>query len=80
MGGSHWVVITTPWGSDRILIRELSWTAAMQVIFIVIRSSTITEKARSGQIIHVDVHSADDNKGEPVKEMVMVLKVLLASD
>lgn len=50
-----------------------------------IRSSTITEKARSGEIIHVDVEnvrfkcslyvdSADD-KGEPVKEMVIVLKV-----
>lgn len=51
----------------------------MQVIFIVIQSSTITEKARSGQIINVDVQSADD-KGEPVEEMVMVLKVLLASD
>ncbi len=47
-----------------------------------IRSSTITEKARSGEIIHVDVRfkcslyvdSAYD-KGEPVKEMVIVLKV-----
>lgn len=80
MDGSHWVVIPTTWEWQNfdtwVWLQLVYATIGINAsdLYCRIRSSTITEKARIGQIIHMYVDSEDD-KEEPVKEMVMVLKV-----
>lgn len=80
MDGSHWVVIPTTWEWQNfdtwVWLQLVYATIGINAsdLYCRIRSSTITEKARIGQIIHIYVDSEDD-KEEPVKEMVMVLKV-----